>query len=117
MLLAVAAGAIAVFYFAVDPEQVSYAPFCLFHKLTGLQCPGCGSQRMAHALLHGDFAAAWHYNALLLCFLPLLAFMLWLEIVRSRRPRLYARFYHPVTVLTIAAVIVTWTIVRNVCGF
>lgn len=108
-----AALGVAVFYFLVDPERVTYAPFCIFHRLTGLLCPGCGSQRMAHALLHGDIVAAWHHNALLLCMLPLLVFMLWLEAVRSRRPRLYARFYHPATVWIIAIVIILWTAGRN----
>ena len=43
---------------------------CLFHTLTGLQCPGCGVSRMLLSLLQLDFAAAWHYHPLLLCLLP-----------------------------------------------
>jgi len=35
---------------------------CPFHKLTGLQCPGCGNSRAAMALLRLDFAAAFSYN-------------------------------------------------------
>ena len=46
----------AVFYFAVDPATFPFMPQCVFHRLTGLQCVGCGSQRMLHALLHGDIA-------------------------------------------------------------
>ena len=32
---------------------------CLNKKLFGIDCPGCGMQRAAHLLLHGDFVAAF----------------------------------------------------------
>lgn len=41
-------------------------PRCLFHALTGLWCPGCGTTRALHALLHGDIAGALAMNPLLL---------------------------------------------------
>lgn len=44
---------------------------CVFHLITGLQCPGCGVTRMCLSLLRGDFAAAWQYNAAILCLFPL----------------------------------------------
>jgi hypothetical protein len=48
---------------------------CPFHSLTGLQCPGCGTLRACHSLLHGDFGAALHFNALTIFCLPLLGAM------------------------------------------
>ena len=54
-LLAVMAG---VVYFTFDPAQEAYFPRCTFLTLTGYQCPGCGSQRALHALLHGDIVVA-----------------------------------------------------------
>lgn len=38
---------------------------CPLLALTGIQCPLCGSTRAAGALAHGDLAAAWSYNAML----------------------------------------------------
>jgi hypothetical protein len=38
---------------------------CALHKFTGLYCPGCGGTRCASALLHGNFAQAWGFNAML----------------------------------------------------
>jgi hypothetical protein len=48
-----------------DPGQHGFYPRCQFHALTGLYCPGCGSLRALHQLLHGHVAAAFHFNALL----------------------------------------------------
>ena len=46
---------------------------CPLHTLTGLDCPFCGSTRMAAALLEGDLNAAWHFNAAILVLGPLIA--------------------------------------------
>ena len=37
---------------------------CLFHRFTGLLCPGCGMSRAMGALLRLDFPAAFSYNLL-----------------------------------------------------
>jgi hypothetical protein len=66
--------AVAVLFF-FNPVEHSFFPPCLFHKLTGLNCPGCGATRAVHAMLHLDFATAVRDNALLVCALPLLAWM------------------------------------------
>ncbi len=43
------------------------APPCLFHRMTGLNCPGCGGTRAISAMLRLDFAAAFWYNPLICC--------------------------------------------------
>ncbi|MDX6291026.1 MAG: hypothetical protein QOH50_101 [Kribbellaceae bacterium] len=45
---------------------------CVLHATTGLNCPLCGSTRMAAALLRGDLDAAWHFNAPVLVLGPLI---------------------------------------------
>lgn len=37
---------------------------CMLHKVTGLQCPGCGLSRAIAAVVRLDFAAAFGYNHL-----------------------------------------------------
>jgi len=54
----------------VPPGQSKLYPPCIFYALTGLYCPGCGSLRCLHSLLHGDFVQAAAYNLLTLAFLP-----------------------------------------------
>jgi hypothetical protein len=39
---------------------------CPFRMLTGWQCPLCGGTRLGGALLHGDVAAAFGYNPVVL---------------------------------------------------
>lgn len=109
MVLAV----LAVVYFFVDPMEVRWMPRCIWKVATGTDCPGCGSQRMAHALMHGDLLGAWHANAYALCMLPLIGWMLWLELFRKRHPRLYGKFHSPVVIRVLAASVLIWWIARN----
>ena len=47
-------------------------PPCLFHRLTGLYCPGCGAGRACYSILHGEFLEAFCYNPLMTVLLPLI---------------------------------------------
>jgi hypothetical protein len=60
-----------IYFFA--PEEHRFYPRCLFYSLTGVQCPGCGGLRAMHRLLHGEFAAAWHLNPIVLILFPVAA--------------------------------------------
>ena len=77
-------------YGLMDPSK-SIFPKCIFKMLTGLNCPGCGSQRAVHHMLHGNFSQAFFLNpilmpalayALLGAVLPLLFPSRWLELKR-----------------------------------
>lgn len=35
---------------------------CIFNRVTGLLCPGCGTSRMALSVMRLDFASAFRYN-------------------------------------------------------
>jgi hypothetical protein len=35
---------------------------CIFHHVTGLQCPGCGMTRAFHSITHGDIVTAFGFN-------------------------------------------------------
>lgn len=102
----------AVYYF-VDPMQVRWMPRCIWNVATGTDCPGCGSQRMAHALMHGDLRAAWNSNAYALCMLPVIAFMLWLELSREKHPCLYRKVHAPGVIWTLTGSVLIWWVVRN----
>ncbi len=73
ILLTVAViGSLLYFYF--DPSLNKFFPPCPFLTLTGLYCPGCGSQRALHDILHGHIFAAADHNILFVLFMPLILF-------------------------------------------
>lgn len=65
---------VAVLFFVLDPTKTELFPRCLFYSFTGGYCPGCGSQRALHSLLHFDIAGVISYNFL---FLPAGLFVLY----------------------------------------
>lgn len=46
------------------PAAMWHLPPCLFHKVTGLYCPGCGGTRAIIAFLHGEFVQSLRYHPL-----------------------------------------------------
>lgn len=80
----------AVYLFVFEPGRSGFFPLCPFRLLTGLQCPGCGTTRALHELMHGHLLAAFMLNPLLLLALPFLlyAFLRYSTIaLRGRVPR------------------------------
>lgn len=82
-----AAGLAAVMLTWRHPGQL-LIPTCPSLLATGLYCPGCGSMRASHHLLHGQWLEAWRHNPLLVATVPFLA--LWLlahldAVLRGRR--------------------------------
>ena len=99
--------------FSFDPNRYHFYPLCYFHQITGLLCPGCGGLRACHQLLHGHLAAAFRYNALVVCALPVVAWAglrqirRWLKTERS----LFA--VHPGWIWGSLAVALAFGVMRN----
>ena len=72
--LSIAIGAAYLFIF--EPGQTGFFPACPFRTLTGFTCPGCGSTRGLHRLLHGDIVSALEFNPLMVLSLPFLLYAL-----------------------------------------
>lgn len=111
-------GAAALFFYLADPAIAhGYLP-CVFHRVTGLLCPGCGGQRAAHLLLHGELAAALRSNGFAVAvILPLGAavYVRWaLERLGWARPR-PARLTGAVLLGFVAAAVV-FAVLRNLPG-
>lgn len=49
---------------------------CLFHLLTGLDCPGCGSTRLILNLAKGNVIEAFHSNPFIFISIPFLIYEL-----------------------------------------
>jgi hypothetical protein len=64
--------AIAIVYFAVWLITDQTLP-CMFHFVTGLHCPGCGTGRMILSIFRLDFYQAFRYNPVVFIMLPIFA--------------------------------------------
>ncbi len=53
------------------PSGLAWLPGCLFKQFTGLDCPGCGMTRAAHATFHGKLGEAFRFNPVGMILLPL----------------------------------------------
>jgi hypothetical protein len=67
----VLAAAAVLFFF--DPATAGFYPPCLFSALFGRDCPGCGSLRALHQVLHGNLGTAWALNRPIFLAMPLAA--------------------------------------------
>lgn len=100
-------------YLNFEPSSGLY-PRCMFKMLTGLSCPGCGSQRAIHAIFNGDLKAAFSYNALFIIEIPLLGLLIFSRYIGSRHTRLQRTLSSRFFILFILTTIIIWTIVRNI---
>ena len=87
---------------------------CLFYKVTGLLCPGCGNSRAAMALLELDIQGALGYNLLF----PLeFLYIAWVYCCCCRQYLKTGRFtYRPPFVaadITLLILLLIWWVVRN----
>lgn len=64
--------ALIIFFSFFDPTTFPFFPRCFFHALTGFECPGCGTSRALHSLVHGKIIAAFSYNPILFLAVPTL---------------------------------------------
>ncbi len=113
--MAVAAIAVAaVLLRDFDPATSGIFPPCPVRYLTGWYCPGCGSLRAIHQLLHGHVWAAWAMNPLTFVLLPFLAYGLVSHALFEIRGRGLPQPYLPaVWIRALCAAILLFGIVRN----
>lgn len=105
-----------VLYGVFDPAQHPF-PKCPFYLVSGWKCPGCGSQRAIHQLIHLKVESAFEYNALLVLFIPVVSFLIVADAMKSKYPNIYLISRNPVLSWGILVIILLWWILRNLCGW
>ncbi len=109
------AGAAVVFIF--NPATHTFYPVCQFHRLTGLECPGCGATRAAYALLHGNLFAALRDNALFVLTLGTLAARgIWF-VWKNFRGCGNGEFFPVKFLWLLLAAAIAFAVLRNLPGF
>jgi hypothetical protein len=104
-----------VFFF--NPSTHGFYPVCLFHALTGLNCPGCGMTRALYALLHGDLRLALKDNVLFVLTLAALAIWSARSIFRKLKNQPVSFNVPPKFLWTFLAIAVVFAVLRNLPGF
>jgi hypothetical protein len=95
-------------YFIINPSNVDFLPKCPLYKATDLYCPGCGSQRAVHDILHLNFLDAFGHNAVLVSFL-----VIGLGLFIYSRSLFSKILYHPKSPYIIFGIIILFWILRN----
>jgi hypothetical protein len=105
-----------VIYYLFDSTGQKWFPKCPFYWLTGYKCPGCGSQRVIHDLLHFNLTAAFRENALLVIALPyiLLAFLFDYAGLKTRWPYVRKVLFGFNAILVILVIVFSWWVIRNI---
>lgn len=108
-------GGLLLFY-AFNPAEQSFFIPCPFHFLTGLHCPGCGSQRALHQLVHFNMYGAFRYNPLLVLSLPILIYSVGITIYNFIYQTKYrvSFFYNNTFIYTYFGIVVAFWILRNI---
>jgi hypothetical protein len=110
-ILLVVAGGVA---FLLQSKLLGLMPPCMFHKWTGLFCPGCGGRRCVMMLSEGRWLDALRMNALVLALGVGFGGILLRETLRETRGSLKAFVLTPRMGWAIAYGLIGFWVLRNI---
>lgn len=105
-----------IILYRYNPAASSIYPPCPFRYLTGYYCPGCGSLRAMHQLLHGHLLIALDLNPFMVLSLPFVIYLLVSQLHISIGGRLLFKrvlFRKPFYISLLTAIFFYW-ILRNI---
>lgn len=104
-----------IFYFIINPNTFAYAPKCPFHTLTGFHCPGCGSQRALHEILHGNIWTGLQHNFLILLAVLIVGYQFYINFINTRKKQTQKNLLqHSAAKWLILALVLGFWILRNI---
>ena len=106
------------YYYINDPEVANgegLFPKCIFYTSTGLHCPGCGSQRAVHDLLHLRIIKALKHNIVIV----IIAIILFSKVYALITKKYFKSYYYnlgqkPYFTIAIAITVFMYWILRNI---
>lgn len=102
------------YYYLLNPyEQTYFFISCPFYKITGYQCPGCGSQRAFHEILHLHFWEAFKQNALFVMAIPYFLLAFYTSFDKEKHQKLRSYLLGSKTLLFLLIIIILFGIIRN----
>jgi len=99
-------------YYFFNPTVSNFFPKCPFYIMTGLFCPGCGSQRAIHDMMHLNIFEAINHNALMF-----FTFTFGIGLYLYSKKKFSDLIYHPKSPLIIFGIIFLFGVLRNLDRF
>lgn len=96
---------LSIFVYIKDPSNGPILP-CIFNKITGFYCPGCGMTRAVNSAFHLEFKEAMGYNILIFIVPPLLIMHYFLD-KRSKK-------HGKILLIFIIILVIIYGITRNI---
>lgn len=113
-LLSAAVAIVATVLYLFDPAVVTIYPPSSSRLLLGIYCPGCGTLRGLHQLLHGNLGKAFGFNPLMVLLLPYLVYTyLHYGIPVFTRRKSQPLFVPPTLIRGLLSVILIYWFLRN----
>ncbi|MEB3218811.1 MAG: DUF2752 domain-containing protein [Nostocales cyanobacterium 94392] len=104
-----------IILYYLNPAASQLYPPSPFRAITGLYCPGCGSLRAIHQLLHGHFLAALDLNPLMVLATPYLiySFISYTSpvILGQKIPQVYIK---PAWIWWFLKIVLVYWVLRNI---
>ena len=108
-------GVTAFLFFSINPSEIGFFPKCPLYSITGIYCPGCGSQRAIHDVLHFNIKEVIGHNLLFLLALFIAIYHFTIEGINLiTKNKINNILYHPKTPIILLVIIIIFWILRNV---
>ena len=102
------------YYFLLNPyEQEYFFISCPFYQISGYQCPGCGSQRAFHELLHLRIFEAIKQNVLFVLAIPYVLLIFYTSFHQEKYQKLRQILMGNKTLLILLVVAILFGVLRN----
>jgi hypothetical protein len=106
-------GVLAYFYLLNPDGNSPYFLKCPFYQISGYQCPGCGSQRAFHEVLHLRLGNAFQQNALFVLAIPYVLVIFYTNFNKEKHQKLRQMLIGNKTLLFLLVVAIFFGILRN----
>ncbi len=105
-------------YYFFNKYTGIYIP-CIFRKITGFKCPGCGITHLVFALLKLDFHEAFISNPLVFIYLPfIIIYFTYLDYlyIYEKKDKVLKKIPNIIWIILIIITII-YAVIRNISGF
>ena len=103
----------AAFIYILIVKRLGFGIPCLFHRVTGFKCPGCGVTTLCTDLLRFDIGGAYNANPFVFVTLPFIAVELIFAQIRLLNGKKNPKSNEVLLTIYVVLLII-WGIVRNI---